>query len=707
MDDDPYCRLIMDSGIYEKDFVKTFGESETHWFVASWRSRENSLRHDLVCVYLCNMEPYTVRKRRALSQLKYLSKKAKSDVSLPSTSTADTQFETVTDDNEDEDSEMRFILLEARGGVAELQSTFAKKWGVPIPRKKWDIIDKKERKFLEVKVTRNIGMAVINFNLESAGHKEFSLFAINPEDPSEFRWVNHTGDVVGFPKVTTFLSVRKLFLDGLHVMESDLGDHVDMAPRIFCSSWFNFHMDTWSDEIWRLRNLKAPSNYGSQDGPPVVDVTCEALLNGLEDPRRREGDIVRWKGKILPEPMVDNIITESLKDEDMVQQFFDIIGVTECPLVNRLAYLWAKKKNNFELLKKDDYRDPFNKELMVDLGIGMRKRLHKPEAETFAKEKDERELCRAHPWFDHMIQELCAVQTTGRTFNNLQLAEFQSIHPVGKIAQGCVDSVMDVYTNTELSVFASKITNFYTRLGRNYSPNAMFGQAYRDNTVVFPINSTQYKPDKTKVRCISGICIRGPSHAKKPTDKINFITVEILATNDEYYHDKIHKSRLIKTATGLLLCYRANSLERDDPNHLIFINNACFMTCNLVGEILLTKPGRKNRDFQNEVQMFVNTYQHWIRERLCESILMACLGRSQEEGYFAQLRKIYMLLVAIRRRKRAQNWDIEKLCEKTNECLIDGPLNMSFHVSLLALLKSHRNEHFCDAEAMLGALSLE
>lgn len=148
-----------------------------------------------------------------------------------------------------------------------------------------------------------------------------------------------------------------------------------MIPRIFCCDWFNFHVETWSDENWAFRNLPPPTNYSSTGGPEVKDVTCEVFLEHLEDPRKRKGGFTKWKGKILPEPMVDNIKSSSVKDDELLSEFFDVIGETDSPLVNRIKFLWSRTKNAFDLMKQNDYKDKLNEALMRDLGIGMRKRI--------------------------------------------------------------------------------------------------------------------------------------------------------------------------------------------------------------------------------------------------------------------------------------------------------------------------------------------
>lgn len=73
--------------------------------------------------------------------------------------------------------------------------------------------------------------------------------------------------------------------------------------------------------------------------------------------------------------MVDNIKSSSVKDDELLSEFFDVIGETDSPLVNRIKFLWSRTKNAFDLMKQNDSKDKLNEPLMRDLGIGMRKRM--------------------------------------------------------------------------------------------------------------------------------------------------------------------------------------------------------------------------------------------------------------------------------------------------------------------------------------------
>lgn len=112
-------------------------------------------------------------------------------------------------------------------------------------------------------------------------------------------------------------------------------------------------------------------------------------------------------------------------------------------------------------------------------------------------------------------------------------------------------------------------------------------------------------------------------------------------------------------------------------------------------------------DLCNEVTQFCRIHSRWIRARVVEGVMMAAIGGAQEKGFFAQLRKIFMIMVAKRRGRPALSWDISFLCDKLNECIINRPLAMHFTKSLLPILTSWdpRNETFSLVESLMAELS--
>lgn len=195
------------------------------------------------------------------------------------------------------------------------------------PNSYWDIADTRENKFIEVKVTSNPGAAKELFIEKASGIECFASLCLVDPHTGNIEWYKHEGGLRGEVKVTTFLAKRRLFLNSLNALETPMMDKKDLEKEIFKSPWFNDHMRKWSDEIWALRNTPPPKNYNLNQTPSLVKVTIEKLRSLLDDPRKRlDKQVVKWRGKILPEPMVRNITCMESDDTSMVDSFFKTIG---------------------------------------------------------------------------------------------------------------------------------------------------------------------------------------------------------------------------------------------------------------------------------------------------------------------------------------------------------------------------------------------
>lgn len=147
------------------------------------------------------------------------------------------------------------------------------------------------------------------------------------------------------------------------------------------------------------------------------------------------------------------------------------------------------------------------------------------------------------------------------------------------------------FCESNASIFSSKITNTYLRLGRSYVPPKYNKNLGRANTVIFPIYATTEDLEEVKYQICSGMLVRGPNHARIPTDRINFLTIELLHRKEGLkYIPYIKNVRYIETSTRAKLLIRTIAICRSDPNYLIFINDALFVACKLVGELIISDP---------------------------------------------------------------------------------------------------------------------
>lgn len=187
---------------------------------------------------------------------------------------------------------------------------------------------------------------------------------------------------------------------------------------------------------------------------------------------------------------------------------------------------------------------------------------------------------------------------------------------------------------------------------------------------------------------MSGLIIRGPHHPKSPTDKINYVSIELLkkgSSKEETIVKIMYKGLILQTKEFYVLI-RQNSIKKDDPTYLMFVQNALFVPINLFGALTLDNPNvRATTNMFKLIKQSFSECHLWVRERYTEGVVMALIGDSRDEGYFAVLRKTFLVLFAARRGNQSATWDIDAFCKKTNECLIDNPLSLYFHKTLMSI----------------------
>lgn len=110
------------------------------------------------------------------------------------------------------------------------------------PNSYWDLADTKENKFMELKVTSNPSFAKEKFIEKSSGMESSSSLCLVDPHTGSVEWYNHEGGLRGEIKVTTFLAIRRLLLNSLNALETQMMDKQDLEKEIFRSPWFNDHM---------------------------------------------------------------------------------------------------------------------------------------------------------------------------------------------------------------------------------------------------------------------------------------------------------------------------------------------------------------------------------------------------------------------------------------------------------------------------------
>lgn len=710
--------LVTNSNLYPIEFIQKYGESSTHWGRETWIERELSLRHDMVCSLLCNLT-----KKRNIKPLGPPSKRRKlDDEETPGTSkdtdpsgssSDDFKYDIATwsdqppdaDDDMDDDNDLmprferetryRFTMLEGKHNISLIQNTFAGKWKTNLPNRQWDLIDRDDKKFIEVKVTINFIKAesdYLAYSSNNIGHT--ALYMIHPNS-LDSKWIDHQGNVPGEAKVKSFLITRKAAMERLQIGESELLEVKDLTPEIFVCNKLNNMVIDWISPMWKLRNTPVPMNYSSGDHP-YEQVTVDGLLNNLEDPRlRHDCDVIQWTGKVLPNLMCEDLKTKSATDIEMIEEFLS--QMTECTgdnepmtLLKSIFTLWENNHNNFKLISKGDLKRSKTHELLMKmLGIGMKSSYRDDSCqETRQPIILDHEKKRYHPWFDNLLEALSRPHHEDITlFQNLIGNETPSDHPMDNITSQVVDAICEEFSKTNLALYCSKVINFYSRLGGSYLGDDK-GISNHGNISIFPLYSVGSDSMGNSIRLVNGVCIRAPHHATRSTDRIAIITIEKITTDNDYsrYIQFVKNKRLIQSPNGTYIM-RQNAIMKIDPAYLTFIENALFVPCNLSGEILLTGLANEIEGInRNDIGLWVRNHNAWLMERVTESVVNATFGGAQEEELFSVLRKIFMILLAWGRGEMAVCCDLKELCEKMNECLIDHPLAMHYQCSIIDIL---------------------
>ena len=83
------------------------------------------------------------------------------------------------------------------------------------------------------------------------------------------------------------------------------------------------------------------------------------------------------------------------------------------------------------------------------------------------------------------------------------------------------------------------------------------------------------------------------------------------------------------------------------------------MPFNLFGVMTLGNPYiLPNMEIATMMDKLWEKSEKWFHERFVEEIIMAAIGNSGAEGYFALIRKLFMLVLAWRRKEQGANWNI-------------------------------------------------
>ncbi|AFN73048.1 polymerase PA [Tyulek (Tjuloc) virus] len=376
-----YRLLIANPQLYEAEFVSQAGELSEHWARDNWRKREESLRHDKVCMLLMNTEPKSgghiheeeqdqgssskslapeeEEKRFNMGDVEELADHGRevfldnldieegppgagTDVEGSDTSSSgeEEDFTFGVDEEMEEDtpqeilelmepdlidSNYRYTLLEGVTSGKYAQMEYTTLWGIST-NNKWDLVDRNKRKLIEVKVTTRPPHEVweeVKSHSEGTDPEHYGAYIIHDDlcgnfTPYKFGEID---DLPGWIHAQDFLIKRHAFLVSYGGVPS-AGGIEDRAPV-----WDNVFMEktrNWVAPLWK----KGSVHPRRDDSPRMEPFSISKFLSLLEDPRLRDTDrTAKWKGKLLPASWCKTILSTQDKDLDMVQVVLNDMGV--------------------------------------------------------------------------------------------------------------------------------------------------------------------------------------------------------------------------------------------------------------------------------------------------------------------------------------------------------------------------------------------
>lgn len=322
-----YELLINDQTVYPVQIVERTRNTSKHWINATWLNRERDLRHDLICCLLCNLEVkegvqdalLKVLRKETDSAIKRAvgpeKRKEESDtdseeegasavlVEYASSDSSESEFEDGDTDDEEyyvpEESEnvYRYVVIEGTMDEPKVQAHYCKVLGIPKRRKLYDIVDKRAKKLIEVKVTSNPSGRVDEFNKNADTDNNVGLCCVNYRKMS-FTYVN-CERLPGESKVLSFLVTRATRMAAYGIVDSNIAEETNLQDAIFNITSINDYMDKEAMCMETKTNKVTPPNFENEEGKLSI-ITPKLLFDNLIKPKEIDGPPIRWKGKLTP-----------------------------------------------------------------------------------------------------------------------------------------------------------------------------------------------------------------------------------------------------------------------------------------------------------------------------------------------------------------------------------------------------------------------
>lgn len=672
-------KLVLESGLYSDDFIKNYGRYSKYWSGYSWREREFYLRHQMVCLLLCNLAVRRKRKADSDQIRTYVYGEGSSSGSSIDLGMKDEDVDIeYAEEALESELNFRYDMIEGKSSPALFQNQLCNQMGITKKEKLYDIGDNDKKKLIEVKVTINL-QKIKDKLYDFIEDQDTYLIHIHPETTEH--WASSEEDELpGLEKAKMFLLTRRAYMLRLGIVGFDRDHEESYLDEVFCCGKLNYMTELWKSYFWD--KIGPNPNYGdsyselyksySQEQRPII-IEERTLKSLIEDTTLRNEDFMLYHGKILPPYICLSKTTESETDMEMVLSVTEDMkfepgiwladAVMECMNAykasqNHWTFLDVKGLNRYPNLKKA-------------LGVGVKTEIrYDDHPDLVQKEFPGRSKARYSGWLSHMITEL-SQENDVSYFPEFLDSEIRNIHTLSQLNKNITDAYFKMYSTSNTAQFASSIKNIYSRLSGAYANSG--NKRSNKQVLVFPIYSVG-KMDNKKVREIHGFCIRGPAHPKKPTDRIPIITCERLNPAYNKYKPFIKKAVYVDSSDGTTWLIRQNSVQKCDLTYLTYINNALYLSANMLGELMIDEVLLDIDDVGKKAVSFMQTFKSWILERVTEGVMMAILGGSCEEGTMAIVRKIFMLKLNWDRKENAYGWNTKGLADAINECLWDSPL---------------------------------
>lgn len=707
-----YESLLLNSEIYPTPFIEKFGSSGPHWYSSSFAQRERSLCHDMICVLLCNMEPMPDLKEeyvKRMDQLEPAAKRFKGPDPVPDED--EVYEETYSESSEEEDYEdttgftgrhdgFAYQCLEGNVNESAYQMNFAAKWGVRTD-KKYDAVHIPTQKFIEVKTTVNPQHYIENPYSTIQDGPNFGLVVVDIIQES----CHYVGmdPMPGEAKALNWLAKRNGVKRALEI-EDGYCEDLDSNQVLFGTGNMGSVLAAMGElRIAETAGIGIPPS-GTYDTRPLNPFS---LFAKLKDPLKIEGEkSVVYKGKLTPMFWCNPIRIEGDTDFEAIEYFMNEIGVPLAEIrgkeplhqaVVTLKQMWdervsgAKQFGFMDLKEGGAISDP---EVLKYIGVGQKKRVHLPGAENVRQEEYEPIVTRKYdPWIEKLYGAMHLPSSIGGTALSLGTEEKSKVM-FHQCIGDWVDYILKIVAGNNTGLLINQMQNFYSRISGSY--NTTFGNKTTHSKIAcIPLKVNISRNGEKEWYC-SGLAFRGPHHTRNATDKMTILIIErVTEEMPETMYD-ISKTCYVKSREGKMYVIRQESIKKIDGTHITFLNNALFLAINSIGELLQQHPLFNTNE--TEALRLIKTFGYdsesmaFVMNRIADGVVMGIIGNARDEGFLSVYRKFIMAMIAMRKREICYTFDVDGLCDKANECIIDNPLSMHLLISLrysLAVMGTH------------------